>query len=268
MPMVTSRCFAVVVLAAAAFGFSVESASACGCVEAPVCALVTGAPPPTHAADAIFVGLVLEHSSIETRFRVERLFVGEPAQELRLGPLVGAAGKTGRVISSCDQRFIAGQRYLVYAHRHRETNDLVTSRCSRNQLISDWRASADLAYLEARARRLPTNGWVSGIVEEGSYATGEWVGHRLAGVRVIASPPAGEPKVAYTNSEGIYFFAGLTPAWRVTVDLPPPYLPHDGMFGRRDGSETRGVPWLPGFTCAQADIHVLRKAPSTSSQRF
>ena len=260
MRTVTSRCSAVAALAAAAIGLSAESASACGCVQSPVCAVVASAPP-FRAADAVFVGEVLAHSSIETRIRVERMFVGDPSQEVTLGPLVGAAGKTGRVMSSCDQRFTVGKRYLVFAHRHSETNDLVTSSCSRNTLIPDVRASADLAYLEARARRLPTNGWVSGIVEEGSYATGEWVGHRLAGVRLIATPPAGERKVAYTNSEGIYTFTGLTPAWRVTADLPPPFLPHDGMFGRRDESETRGVPWIPGLTCAQADIHVLRKGP-------
>src|SRR5688500_6496193 len=253
----THRCSVVAALAAMAIGLSAESASACGCVEFPVCAGVDGTPD-MRAADAIFVGRVIESSQIETRFRVERMFAGESAPELTLGPLTGFAGRTGNVVSSCDMGFKPGERYLVYAVRHKETGDLVTSSCARNKLMSDPRAAADLAYLEARAKRLPTNGWVSGIVEEGDYSTGVWEGRRLAGVRVVASPPAGEKKVAITNDAGVYFFSGLTPAWRIRAELPASYLPHDGVFGRRDGSETSSIPWQPTLSCAEADVHAVR----------
>ena len=47
-------------------------------------------------------------------------------------------------------------------------------------------------------------------------------------------------------------------AWRITADLPPPYLPHDGAIGRLDGSETPGVVWQSGLTCAEGDIHAQR----------
>lgn len=253
----TLRCSAVAALASAAIGISVESASACGCAEFPVCGNVNGGPG-VRAADAIFVGLVLERNQIETRFRVERMFIGKPAQELTLGPLTGFAGRTGQVVSSCDVRFTVGERYLVYARRHAETGDLVTSECARNKLMSDPRARGDLAYLDARTAGLPTNGWVSGIVEAGDYSTGEWVGRRLAGVRVIATRPVAEKKVAFTNADGVYVFSGLTPAWRITADLPPPYVPHDGVIGRRDGAETAGVVWPVGLNCAEADIHAQR----------
>lgn len=255
------RCSAMAVLVVAALGLSARSAAACGCFEFPACANVSGAPASgIREAEAIFVGRVLEHSAIETRFRIERMFVGRPAQELTLGPLAGTQGRTGNVVSTCDMHFRTGERYLVYARRHSDTGDLVTSTCARNKLMSDPRAKADVAYLDARAKGLPTSGWVSGMVEEGDYtaADGTWESRRLAGVRVIATPPAGEKKVAITNDDGFYFFSGLTPAWRLTADLPPPYMPHDGMIGRRDGSETGGVEWLSGLNCAEADIHARR----------
>ncbi len=258
MHIAAHRQFVAVALAVAAIALSVESAAACGCVDTPVCAFADGMDG-VRAADAVFVGRVLAHSSIETRFRIERMVVGKQAQELTLGPLAGFAGKTGKTISSCDMPFTVGERYLVYAFRHSETGDLVTSRCSRTQLISSPRAAADLAFFDARAQRQSTAGWVSGIVEDGDYDTGEWVGRRLAGVRVVATRPVAERKVAYTNADGVYVFSGLSPAWRITAELPPPYLPHDGAIGRRDGSETPGVDWRPGLSCAEADIHALRR---------
>jgi hypothetical protein len=258
MRSATCRCSVVAALAAVAIGLAVRPASACGCVEFSVCAGVNGTPD-MRAADAIFVGRVVDSNRIETRFRVERMFAGESAPELTIGPLTGVAGRAGNVVSSCDMGFKPGESYLVYAVRHKETGDLVTSFCARNKLISDPRAGADLAYLEARAKRLPTNGWVSGIVEEGDYSTGMWEGRRLAGVRVVAFPPAGEKKVTFTNDDGVYFFSGLTPAWRIRAELPASYVPHDGVFGRRDGSETSSIAWPPTLSCAEADVHALRK---------
>jgi hypothetical protein len=192
------------------------------------------------------------------------MLVGQPAAEITLGPDIDTVtSATPYISSNCDLGFALKRRYLVYAYRDPETGYLSTSLCSRTTDMSDPRAAADIAYFDARAAGRPTEGWLSGVVEERHYDSSrgpdgrvrEWITRPVRGIRITATSPAGEFRSTVTNADGWYQFAGLVPGeWRVRADLPAPFAPHDGMVEAPNFGPLPEVVWFRDATCAQADI--------------
>jgi hypothetical protein len=93
-------------------------------------------------SDAVFTGLVKTIGSTESgpqkiiHFNVERVFFGVSSGT---ADLVSSG-------SSCDYEFTEGKRYLVYAFRNGERNELYTHYCTRTTEIS--KADADLVYIK------------------------------------------------------------------------------------------------------------------------
>jgi len=191
------------------------------------------------------------------------MLVGSPAAEITLGPDIKTVTSAMTISSSCDLGFTLKRRYLVYAYRDPQTGYLSTSLCSRTTDMSDPRAAADIAYFDARAAGKPTDGWLSGVVEERHYDPSrgpdgrvrEWMTRPVRGIRITATSPASESRSTVTNANGWYRFTGLAPAeWRVKADLPAPFAPHDGMVEAPNFAPQSEVVWFRDATCAEADI--------------
>jgi len=99
-------------------------------------------------ADAVFIGLVAKISFRDDNvkksihFNVERAFRG-------------VSGSAAEIVShgtSCDYGFTEGNRYLVYAYRNSERNELYTHYCTRTTELSN--ADADMAYLNELSKRV------------------------------------------------------------------------------------------------------------------
>lgn len=78
------------------------------------------------------------------RFAVEEIFTGEDKSEIEV--------QTHTQSSACGRAFTQGKRYLVYTHRTKQGDPLVTTICDRTQLAVH--AEEDLAFL----RSLPPKG--------------------------------------------------------------------------------------------------------------
>jgi hypothetical protein len=247
----TRRLAASAFLAAAALVASGDRVGACSCGHVPVCYSVDAASG--LIGGTVFIGTVLEDEHPATRFRVDRMISGEPAAEVILG----------RLYTSCDLRFRAGEQYLVYAYQSRETGALATSFCSRTRPIGDPQAAADIAYFDAHLAGRPTDGWLGGVVEERHYDVSrgpdgrvrEWVVRPLADIPVTISSPEGETRSTATDANGWYGFSGVSAGeWRVAADLPAPFRPHDGLVTMLGHLPSATVRWLKGATCAEANV--------------
>ena len=99
------------------------------------------------SADAVFTGLVTKISFRDDNvkksihFNVERAFRG----------VSGIAAEIVDHGTSCDYAFTEGKRYLVYAYRNSEHNELSTHYCSRTTELAN--AGADMAYLKQLSER-------------------------------------------------------------------------------------------------------------------
>lgn len=118
-----AACFALVMLAAP------RPSDACDCLGQDL-------DHALAAADVVFVGEAKDVAPARTRFSIERTFKGKPSASF---VVVGRG-------SSCDVRFAAGERWLVFARA--TPAGLTTSQCTRTARASD--AAEDLRVLGSR----------------------------------------------------------------------------------------------------------------------
>ena len=117
---------------------------ACTCIEygTPVCAVY-------WRSDAVFVGQLRDitppdHKSTDTlptatlHFIVEQPFRGITTATVDVGTLSG---------TSCDMNFVKGKRYLIYADRESNSNQLFAGPCSRTTELGN--AVDDLNYIRS-----------------------------------------------------------------------------------------------------------------------
>lgn len=117
-------------------------ARACTCVEydVPVCAAY-------WRADAVFAGQLLDITPVEKKsdaelptvmlhFTVEQPFRGVAGNRVDVETLYG---------TSCDMKFKKGERYLIYASRDEDSNQLFAGPCTRTTTLKN--ADVDLEYI-------------------------------------------------------------------------------------------------------------------------
>jgi hypothetical protein len=117
-------------------------------------------------ADAVFVGRVYwtdwrsaKVGGISTVHRIVTVKTLEPF----VGGVSGwVSVETGSGGGDCGYDFGLGEKYLIYAHRQKDST-LITSICSRTQKASD--ANTDLTYLRA-IKSLPDTGRMYGTVKQ------------------------------------------------------------------------------------------------------
>src|SRR4030095_3945095 len=123
---------------------SSQPVRACTCVEygVPVCAAY-------WRSDAVFVGQLKDITPRDLKstnsppiatlhFIVEQPFRGISTAEVDVGTLSG---------TSCDMEFVKGRRYLIYAHRESQSNQLFAGACSRTTELRY--ATDDLNYIRS-----------------------------------------------------------------------------------------------------------------------
>ena len=123
------------------------------------------------SADAVFIGLVAnisfskDKSKKSIHFNVERAFRG----------VSSSVAEIVTFGTSCDSEFTEGKRYLVYAYRNGERNELYTHYCTRTTELSN--ADEDMTYLkELSEREQPMQ--IIGVLAEGDK--------RLHSVSIVA----------------------------------------------------------------------------------
>ena len=117
---------------------------ACTCAEygTPVCAAY-------WRSDAVFVGQLRDITLPDLKstnpspnatlhFIVEQPFRGITSPSVDVGTLYG---------TSCDENFVKGIRYLIYAHREPESKQLFAGACSRTTELRN--AVEDLNYIRS-----------------------------------------------------------------------------------------------------------------------
>ncbi len=122
------------------------SASACVC-DLPLkrVSLKKSVAKAKSEATAVFSGQVVELDDSIVKFRVERLWKGEPAEEIVLvNTGMGKAGGGERIISTCAYNFRLGEKYLVYAYG--SEGKLQTHKCTRTAVLEG--AAEDVGMLE------------------------------------------------------------------------------------------------------------------------
>lgn len=194
------------------------------------CSCIRSGPPCQEfsTASAAFVGVVTEggpapkiqsedgrsfHYGKRTfTFTVEEAFGG--VEGTRVVIHTGSGG------GDCGYDFKVGTRYIVYAYRSKDDNQLWASICSRTRPASA--AAEDLEYLRHRAGSAP-GATVSGGVQryrlnvrgEGAEPVGP-----LAGATVVVEGE-GRRLEALTDPQGHFRLAGVPPGtYKVTLLLP------------------------------------------------
>jgi Carboxypeptidase regulatory-like domain len=208
--------------------FHSDEARACSCpASGPPCAA-------TWQVDVVVAGVVrsietVDHSELGSpyqstlvKFEVERAFVnGSP------GPVELLTGRGG---GDCGYRFVAGQRYLVYAWKH-PSGRLSTGICSRTRPLEQ--ASEDLAYLATVAQQ-PRGARVSGRVTHLHRDPFEkdWIDYGPFENIVVNLRGSAFSRDVSTDKNGRYEFSGL-PAGKLTLTLVPP-TGFDGRYLERE----------------------------------
>lgn len=162
--------------------------SACTCYEHGV--------PPCAAygrADAVFVGVVVDIKTPPedtasfsdraiVRFTIEEAYKGVKGSEVEIATLWG---------TSCDYRFVKGERYLVYAHRDKASGRLENQPCDRTTHFSH--ADEDLSYIRGLSKGAREQ-FILGKVVEQRYIP-------LPGIKITVEG-AGKKYTAVTDDEG------------------------------------------------------------------
>jgi hypothetical protein len=219
------------------FTFNVAHACSCG----------PNGPPCNYAGStgAIFLGRVVGSTERKTyvdnqgnkivldtgkvRFLVQENFKGVSGYEVEVysgGP--------------CGVSFIRNESYVVYAHRIKEDNILITSMCSRTRHITG--ATEDLEYFRGLANAKPGGtiyGKLKRMIGDTHHGPSE-EGPKMAGVKITVT---GEGKTieTTTNDAGEFRLTGLTPGDYDAVPQLPDNLAAvsnrdtDDNFGRFTG---------------------------------
>lgn len=123
-----------------------ESASACWCrrealdTEKKFKAAVA---KELRQSAVVFAGEAVERNRSGLRFRVERVWKGEAADEIVFRHEGESFDGREYFIDSCALLFEVGKKYLVYAYR--QGNELFVSKCSRTELFES--AQKDVSEL-------------------------------------------------------------------------------------------------------------------------
>jgi hypothetical protein len=87
-----------------------------------------------NRASAVFSGKVIELEENKVKFRVEKIWKGEPVDEITM--VIQDKDEKGKyVMSSCDYRYKFGEKYLVYAYG--SPDELITYVCTRTALLKN-----------------------------------------------------------------------------------------------------------------------------------
>ena len=213
-----AKLWLVVTCAAAAVCLAAGEARACVCfTPREPCALYP-------RADVIFLGTVREVGPMTpvkdrpnvvtangrvTRFSVEEAFRG----------VAGATAETFESGTSCDFRFKAGERYLVYGSRDPRDGKVYVGSCSGTKPLE--RAAEDLAYARGAVAGKPAPGVAGRVERETRESATSYRSHRpLDGVEVVVAGGGREAK-ARTDAEGRFSLFGLPPgAYDVSLRTP------------------------------------------------
>ncbi len=139
--------FLLILISFAWIPFIAEEVRGCTCIEydVPVCAAY-------GRADAVFAGQLVDITPVEKKsdnqlstvmlhFIIEQPFRGVAGNRVDVETLHG---------TSCDMKFEKGERYLIYASREKETNQLFAGPCTRTENLKF--ADEDLNYLRTVAQ--------------------------------------------------------------------------------------------------------------------
>ena len=120
------------------FLISISSGEALGCV----CSLDPNPTPEKTKANrlqafenatAVFSGEVVFLDAITVKFKVNKIWKGQAADEITMLTGTKDNGNGSFTFSSCDYRFTKGQKYLVYAYG--SPAEMKTDACSRTSPI-------------------------------------------------------------------------------------------------------------------------------------
>ena len=104
---------------------------------------------------AVFSGEVIELDTFKVKFKVKKLWKGDPSEEVIMSTGAKMIDETHYRSSSCDYRYKVGEKYLIYA-RKTEENELVAYKCTRTNLLArSERDVAELDNLNPNAHRPP-----------------------------------------------------------------------------------------------------------------
>ena len=198
---------ATLLLFAGAYGSDVEACSCAG--GGPACAAV-------WRSDVVFVGRAGAGASVgAVHFTVERSVRGLDVAEIDMANGPGM----------CAYPFKPGERYVVYAHRNPQTNQITTSICTRTRPAQD--AVEDLAYFDEMTRPA-TGARVYGRIRhvDVDYSTGRPVDHGpIANVALTLTAGDATTRTT-TDTNGQFEFARLKPGrYRFTASLPATFAP-------------------------------------------
>lgn len=234
--------FRLLLLVALTLLWRPETAQACSCPPS---------GPPCQAAydaDVVFAGSVraIEPARVPghpdgavVRFDVERGFINATARALELWWQWG---------STCGYRFVAGERYLVYASK--TELGLVASICSGTRLLKD--AAQDVAYLTSMSRE-PAGARVFGRVNEYGREPADERGidyGALEGVAVTVRTGT-IVRTVTTNADGRYEVAALPPGPGSLTLAPPAGFGEGVQVVDFDLPDPRAC-WQADFTLSQS----------------
>lgn len=89
-------------------------------------------------AVTVFTGEIVEQDFYKVRFKVDKLWKGEPLDEITMMTGVKDNGDGTATRSSCDFGYTRGRKYLIYAYG--KPDALFTHVCSRSRLIDEHAA--------------------------------------------------------------------------------------------------------------------------------
>jgi hypothetical protein len=181
-----------------------------------VCAFAGPACEAVWTTDVIFVGRVTALApNVATHFAVDRNVRGPAETEFDIAA----------ELSNCAYPFMLGERYVIYAHRDRQTGELRTSICSRTAPVD--KAAEDLAVFDEMGRPA-TGSRIYGRITrmEWDYATGRPVDRGgLANLPLTLTSDGSTLRIS-TNASGSFEFARLKPGvYRLAAELPAVFVP-------------------------------------------
>lgn len=192
-------------------------AFACFCPREKPCAYMAG-------ADAVFIGTatktqmvvsenilapssavstsVISNETQQTRFNVEKSFIGVTEQEIE----VSGGGTT------CDFDFTEGGRYLVFAERSSDGRTLFTSFCMGTTSEKEAQNEGTISFLEKNISK-PSGGVFEGIV-------GIWNGKPLSKVKIGIKSETNKLQT-FTRKNGSFTLKGI-PQGKYTLNIYSP----------------------------------------------